>query len=202
MTIQNIPRELPDVDDVIPDRLSVQGRELPIATVKFRTDGHRDADIAAIYGTPQNGSLVRVHSRCMLSEVLHSLECDCGWQLRRSVELLTVQGGVLIYLDQDGRGAGAQRKAAAYRLMHEEGLDTYEAHTKLGLPPDLRDYSAVPEVLKSLGLSSIRLLTNNPEKIEALQLGGIRVVRVPLIAKPTPTTIAYLMSKKRHGHLL
>lgn len=138
----------------------------------------------------------------MYSEVFGSRECDCGWQLRRSRELLTVQGGVLIYLDQEGRGAGLWAKAEAYRLNHEDGLDTYQAYEKLGLPSDLREYAEAGQILKELGLTSVRLLTNNPGKIEGLEKAGITVVRVPLQAQPTPTTIAYLKAKKRHGHLL
>jgi|SRR5947209_367588 len=187
---------------LISDTLVVEGREHPITTIKFRTRPEQDADIAAVYGDPTDGCVVRIHSRCMLSEVLKSQECDCGWQLTRSVELLTVQGGVLIYLDQDGRGLGAQMKAAAYKLTHDEGLDTYQAYARLGLPSDRRDYAAAAHVLQALGLGSIRLLTNNPEKIKSMELAGINVVRVPLMAKATPTTLAYLEAKKRHGHLL
>jgi 3,4-dihydroxy 2-butanone 4-phosphate synthase/GTP cyclohydrolase II len=138
----------------------------------------------------------------MYSEVFDSRECDCGWQLKRSRELLTVQGGVLIYLDQEGRGAGLQAKANAYLLNNQEGLDTYQAYDRLGLPHDLREYADAVQILSELGLTSVRLLTNNPSKVEALEKVGITVVRVPLKARPTPTTVAYLKAKKRHGHLL
>jgi 3,4-dihydroxy 2-butanone 4-phosphate synthase/GTP cyclohydrolase II len=138
----------------------------------------------------------------MYSEVFASRECDCGWQLQESRQLLTLQGGVLIYLDQEGRGAGQRAKADAYRLNHEDGLDTYQAYEKLGLPPDLRDYADAVQLLQELGLTSVKLLTNNPGKIEALEKAGITVSRVPLQARPTPTTVAYLQAKKRHGHLL
>ena len=138
----------------------------------------------------------------MYSEVFASRECDCGWQLKRSRELLTLRGGVLIYLDQEGRGAGLRAKADAYRLNHQDGLDTYQAYEQLGLPSDSRDYADAVQILNELGLTSVRLLTNNPSKIEALEKAGIAVVRVPLCAAPTPTTVAYLQAKKRHGHLL
>jgi GTP cyclohydrolase II len=138
----------------------------------------------------------------MYSEVFDSRECDCGWQLKRSRELLTVQGGVLIYLDQEGRGAGLRAKANAYLLNNQEGLDTYQAYNRLGLPSDSRKYADAVQILNELGLTSVRLLTNNPGKIEALEQAGITVIRVPLQARPTPRTIAYLQAKKRHGHLL
>jgi 3,4-dihydroxy 2-butanone 4-phosphate synthase/GTP cyclohydrolase II len=138
----------------------------------------------------------------MYSEVFGSRECDCGWQLKRSRELLTVQGGVLIYLDQEGRGAGLRAKANAYRLNNLEGLDTYDAYDRLGLPSDVREYADAVQILDELGLTSVRLLTNNPGKIEALEKAGMTVTRVPLQARPTPATMAYLQAKKRHGHLL
>jgi GTP cyclohydrolase II len=168
----------------------------------FGLDPKFHSHAAAVYGEARNGSLVRIHSKCTYSEVFASNECDCGWQLRRSRQLLTLQGGVLIYLDQEGRGAGLRAKADAYRLNHEDGLDTYQAYEKLGLPPDLRDYADAVEILKGLHLTSVRLLTNNPGKIAAVRDSGIAVEHVPLKAAATPSTIAYLEAKKRHGHLL
>jgi GTP cyclohydrolase II len=168
----------------------------------FGTDTKVYSNAAVAYGEVRDGCLVRIHSRCMYSEVFGSRECDCGWQLNRSRQLLTVQGGVLIYLDQEGRGAGLWAKANAYRLNNQEGLDTYQAYDRLGLPHDSREYADAVQILDELGLSSVRLLTNNPSKIEALKKAGMTVVRVPLQAKATPTTMAYLQAKKRHGHLL
>src|ERR1700733_3716829 len=168
----------------------------------FGVDPKFYSNAAAVYGEVRDGGLVRIHSKCMYSEVFGSRECDCGWQLRRSRELLTLRGGVLIYLDQEGRGAGLRSKAEAYKLNHEDGLDTYQAYEKLGLPSDQRDYADAVQVLKELRLASVKLLTNNPDKIKALQMAGITVERVPLRAQPTPATIAYLEAKKQHGHLL
>ena len=168
----------------------------------FGTDSKVYSNAAVAYGEVRDGCLVRIHSRCMYSEVFGSRECDCGWQLTRSRELLTVQGGVLIYLDQEGRGAGLRAKANAYLLNNQEGLDTFQAYERLGLPYDLREYADAVQILNELGLTSVRLLTNNPGKIEALEKAGITVARVPLQARPTPTTMAYLQAKKRHGHLL
>ena len=183
--------------------ISVDGRSAPVRMYSsFGADPKFYSNAAAVYGEVRDGSLVRIHSRCMYSEVFASRECDCGWQLRRSRELLAVQGGVLIYLDQEGRGAGLRAKADAYRLNHDDGLDTYQAYEKLGLPPDLRDYADAVQILNELGLDSVRLLTNNPGKIEALEKAGITVVHGPLQAQPTPATVAYLRAKKRHGHLL
>ena len=116
--------------------------------------------------------------------------------------MLTHQGGVLIYLDQEGRGAGLRAKADAYRLEHEARVDAYQAYEKLGLPPDLRDYTDAVQILQDLGLTWVRLLTNNPGKIAALENAGIKVEHISLRAEPTPTTNAYLEAKKRQGHLL
>jgi GTP cyclohydrolase II len=183
--------------------ISVDGRPAPVRIhSSFGEDPKFYSHAAVAYGEVRDDCLVRIHSRCMYSEVFDSRECDCGWQLKRSRELLTVQGGVLIYLDQEGRGAGLQAKANAYLLNNQEGLDTYQAYDRLGLPHDLREYADAVQILSELGLTSVRLLTNNPSKVEALEKVGITVVRVPLKARPTPTTVAYLKAKKRHGHLL
>jgi GTP cyclohydrolase II len=183
--------------------ISVGGRPAPVRVhSSFEADQKGHSNAAVAYGEVLDGCLVRIHSRCMYSEVFDSRECDCGWQLKTSRELLTVQGGVLIYLDQEGRGAGLRAKANACRLYNEEGLDTYEAYERLELASDSRDYADAVQILDELGLTSVRLLTNNPGKIEALEKAGIIVVRVPLQAQPTPTSVAYLTAKKRHGHLL
>jgi 3,4-dihydroxy 2-butanone 4-phosphate synthase/GTP cyclohydrolase II len=119
-----------------------------------------------------------------------------------SRHLLTLNGGALIYLDQEGRGAGLQAKAEAYRMYQEDGLDTFQAYEKLGLPLDPRDYADAAQFLKDRHISWVKLLTNNPGKIEALEKAGIKVERAPLQATPTPVNVAYLQAKKRHGHLL
>jgi GTP cyclohydrolase II len=190
------------VDSVVHD-IAVGGRAAPVGIHSaFGADPKAYSNAAAVYGKVEPGCLVRIHSRCMYSEVFASRECDCGWQLRRSRELLKRKGGVLIYLDQEGRGAGLRAKADAYRLNHEDGLDTYQAYEELGLPADPRDYTDAVQILNDLGLRLVRLLTNNPSKIEALKQAGIDVVRVPLRAQPTSANFAYLQAKKRHGHLL
>ena len=107
-----------------------------------------DANVAVVYGEVHDGCLVRIHSKCTYSEIFASRECDCGWQLQMSRHMLTMRGGVLIYLDQEGRGAGLRAKANAYRMYQEDRLDTYQAYESLGLPPDSRDYADAVQFLK------------------------------------------------------
>jgi GTP cyclohydrolase II len=187
----------------IEGEVSVVGLRTPVRVItSFGSGTSRAFNMAAVYGSISQGTYVRVHSKCEFSILLESIECDCGWQLRRSREILADKGGLLIHLDQEGRGAGLPAKISAYRLAHEENLDTYQAYERLGVPLDLRKYDAAVELVQSLGIQSIRLLTNNPDKIAAFSSAGIAVQRVSLIPEPTPTTAAYLAAKKRHGHLL
>jgi 3,4-dihydroxy 2-butanone 4-phosphate synthase/GTP cyclohydrolase II len=148
--------------------------------------------------------LVRVHSECLTGDVFHSLRCDCGQQLEDALARIDQEGrGVLLYLAQEGRGIGLLNKLRAYRLQ-EEGLDTVDANMKLGLPADLRDYGIGAQILVDLGLSSIRLLTNNPKKIVGLEGYGLRVTdQVPIEHAPGEHNRAYLRTKKdRLGHTL
>jgi 3,4-dihydroxy 2-butanone 4-phosphate synthase/GTP cyclohydrolase II len=146
--------------------------------------------------------LVRVQSRCLYGEVLGSAECDCGAQLKQALAMMTrAGGGVLVYLDQDGRGCGLMAKAAAYELSDFERLDTVEAYDRLGLPLDPRRYDEAARLLRLLGLGRIRLLTNNPLKLTALAQCGIVVERVPLRVRPTPASASYLRVKQeKMGH--
>jgi GTP cyclohydrolase II len=162
-----------------------------------------DGNVAVVYGKALDGCLVRIHSRCTYSEIFASRECDCGWQLQMARHKLAHEGGVLVYLDQEGRGAGLRAKAHAYRMYQDDKIDTYQAYETLGLAPDSRDYTSAVQFLKEeLHLNWVKLLTNNPDKIAALENGGIKVEREPLVATPTPASMAYLTAKKRHGHLL
>jgi GTP cyclohydrolase II len=189
--------------DGFENSIAVPGLKLPVRVVNgFSCRGAGPDNLMAIYGKPQDGCLVRIHSKCQYAEVLESQECDCGWQLKKSRELLSLASGVLIYLDQEGRGAGLLAKARAYEITHREGLDTFAAYQVLGLAPDLRDYSCAAELLLAHGFSRVQLLTNNPAKVKALLAAGITTERVPLSAAPTPTTLAYLHAKRRAGHLL
>jgi 3,4-dihydroxy 2-butanone 4-phosphate synthase/GTP cyclohydrolase II len=148
--------------------------------------------------------LVRVHSECLTGDVFHSQRCDCGGQLVAALTMLEAEGeGVLLYLAQEGRGIGLLNKLRAYRLQ-EDGLDTVEANERLGLPADLRDFGIGAQILVDLGLSSIRILTNNPKKIHALEGYGLSVTdQIPIEEPPNPENIAYLRAKREKlGHTL
>jgi 3,4-dihydroxy 2-butanone 4-phosphate synthase/GTP cyclohydrolase II len=148
--------------------------------------------------------LVRVHSECLTGDVFHSQRCDCGQQLEDALRRIEDEGeGVLLYLAQEGRGIGLLNKLRAYKLQ-EDGLDTVDANLELGLPADLRDYGIGAQILVDLGLSSIRLLTNNPKKIVGLEGYGLTVTdQIPIQHPPTEHNAAYLRTKReRMGHLL
>ncbi len=159
-------------------------------------------DLAAAGPAP----LVRMHSSCFTGDLIDSLRCDCGDQLRQALQMIANEGrGVLVYLPQEGRGIGLAQKIRAYALQ-EDGMDTVEANHALGFKADMRDYGIGIQILKDLGLSEIRLLTNNPKKTEAFNLRGfdLKVVdQVPIVAEPNPHNIAYLEAKReKMGHRL
>ncbi|MCX8015049.1 MAG: bifunctional 3,4-dihydroxy-2-butanone-4-phosphate synthase/GTP cyclohydrolase II [candidate division WOR-3 bacterium] len=148
--------------------------------------------------------LVRVHSQCLTGDVFHSLRCDCGTQLKIALQKISQEGrGVLVYMRQEGRGIGLLGKLQSYALQ-DKGMDTVESAIALGYEPDLRDYGIGAQILCDLGLSSIRLLTNNPRKIVGLKGFGLKITeRVPIITKPNKKNIKYLITKRdRLGHLL
>jgi 3,4-dihydroxy 2-butanone 4-phosphate synthase/GTP cyclohydrolase II len=148
--------------------------------------------------------LVRMHSECLTGDVFHSLRCDCGEQLESALSMIEREGrGVLVYLAQEGRGIGLLNKLRAYKLQ-EQGLDTVDANLELGLPADLREYGIGAQILVDLGLSSIRILTNNPKKIHGLQGYGLSVSeQVPIQHVPNPHNEGYLRAKaERMGHTL
>jgi 3,4-dihydroxy 2-butanone 4-phosphate synthase / GTP cyclohydrolase II len=162
-----------------------------VAMVKGEVSGHEDV-------------LVRVHSECLTGDVFHSLRCDCGEQLAAALAMIEREGeGVLLYLSQEGRGIGLLNKLRAYKLQ-EDGFDTVDANLKLGLPADLRDYGIGAQILGDLGLSSIRILTNNPKKIVGLEGYGLSVTeQMPIHAVPNPHNEEYLRAKRdRLGHTL
>jgi GTP cyclohydrolase II len=149
-------------------------------------------------------TLVRIHSQCMTGDVFGSVKCDCGRQLRAAMELIAAEGhGVIVYQQQEGRGIGIINKIRAYALQ-DEGADTIEANERLGLGADLRQYEQCAEILLDLGLTQVRVMSNNPAKIHALEQSGLEVVaRVALEVPPTCAASNYLRTKKeRMGHLL
>lgn len=147
--------------------------------------------------------LVRVHSECLTGDTFHSLRCDCGEQIEKALSMIGKEGGILVYLRQEGRGIGLLNKIKAYNLQ-DQGMDTVEANEKLGFKPDLRDYTIGAQILADLGLTTIKLLTNNPKKISGLEKYGLKIVkRIPLIIKANKHTEKYLKAKKEKlGHLL
>src|SRR5579871_5360821 len=149
--------------------------------------------------------LVRVHSECLTGDVLSSALCDCGPQLHYALRQIASEGrGVLLYMRQEGRGIGLMAKLQAYKLQHEEGLDTVEANRRLGYAPDLRQYGIGAQILFDLGVREIRLLTNNPKKVIGLEGYGLKIVeRVPIQVPPGERNRRYLQTKKEKlGHLL
>ncbi len=148
--------------------------------------------------------LVRIHSQCLTGDVFHSLRCDCRAQLEIALKSIAEEGrGLLIYEHQEGRGIGLLNKLRAYELQ-DQGADTVEANERLGFDSDLRSYALPGAILQYFGLKAVRLLSNNPEKVEAVESAGVRVTeRVPCLAEVVDTREAYLRTKRdRMGHLL
>jgi GTP cyclohydrolase II len=148
--------------------------------------------------------LVRIHSQCLTGDVFHSLRSDCGAQLELALRAIAAEGrGLLIYENQEGRGIGLLNKLRAYELQ-DQGADTVEANQQLGFDADLRGYELAGAILRHLGLNAVRLMSNNPQKIQALERAGVRVTqRVPSIVPPVQSTEDYLRTKRdKLGHLL
>jgi GTP cyclohydrolase II len=173
---------------------------------EFGSDGNPRVEEAValvmgdIHSTPP---LARIHSQCLTGDVFHSLRCDCRQQLEMALSMIRDQGaGILIYEQQEGRGIGLMAKLQAYELQ-DSGLDTVEANERLGFKADQRDFALPAQMLKALGVRQVRLLSNNPEKVEALQRAGVEVVeRVPCEVEPSPHAEEYLKTKKEKlGHL-
>jgi len=184
---------------------------LPTPFGEFRIVGYRnDVDaaehVALVYGDVRGlaGVLVRMHSRCLTGDVFGSGRCDCGWQLHSAMRQIAEAGrGVVVYLDQEGRGIGLLNKLRAYELQ-DAGHDTVEANQKLGFKADLRNYGIGAQILLDLGLSSIKVLTNNPMKLVGLEGYGLEIVdRLPLVPAPSDENRSYLDAKRdKLGHLL
>jgi 3,4-dihydroxy 2-butanone 4-phosphate synthase / GTP cyclohydrolase II len=181
---------------------SVQGAELRAIVFRNIIDGREH--LALVHGNvgASRPALVRLHSECLTGDVFGSKRCDCGEQLMESMRQITAaDAGVIIYLHQEGRGIGLANKIRAYALQ-DQGLDTVEANLELGFKEDLRDYGIGAQILRDLGVGEVRLLTNNPHKIESLERYGVSVTRVSLEVVPHAGNIEYLRTKREKlGHL-
>ena len=174
--------------------------------VGYKNDVDAHEHVAIVYGDVGDGEnmLVRMHSRCLTGDVFHSMRCDCGWQLETAMSMIQAEGrGVIVYLDQEGRGIGLLNKLKAYELQ-DAGADTVEANERLGFAPDLRNYGIGAQILLDLGLKSIRPITNNPRKMVGLEGYGLRVDERVAIVQPENTENSGYMGTKRDklGHLL
>jgi GTP cyclohydrolase II len=203
---------MPPLDDLPPALEFLAEAKLPTPFGVFRARVYRDAadgkeHVALTFGEalpPGGAPLVRIHSECLTGDALFSLRCDCGFQLHAALEMIAQEGcGALLYLRQEGRGIGLGNKIRAYALQ-DEGVDTVEANHQLGFPADIRDYRVAVTLLRELDLTRVRLMTNNPAKLDALRHDGIEIVeRVPLVRGRNPYNAAYLDAKAlKLGHLL
>lgn len=195
----------------LPSVTLVASCELPTPWAVFRLHGFQESasgkeHVALTLGEVAAGPapLTRLHSECLTGDGLFSLRCDCGPQLEAALEAIAREGrGILLYLRQEGRGIGLLDKLRAYALQ-DQGLDTVDANRALGLPDDARDYGIAGAMLQVLGVSALRLMTNNPAKVRALEACGVSIAeRVPHVAGRGPRNQAYLDTKAaRMGHLL
>jgi GTP cyclohydrolase II len=172
----------------------------------FEGDGPEEEAVALVRGNIKErpAPLVRVHSQCLTGDVLHSLRCDCRAQLELSLKKIgKAHSGILLYLPQEGRGIGLMNKLRAYELQ-DGGMDTVEANVSLGFAADAREYDFPAKILKKLGATRIRLLSNNPDKVKQLESAGVKVVeRVPCQPRISKVSRGYLQTKKsKMGHLL
>lgn len=180
--------------------------KLPTRFGKFEVYAFREGQkehLAIVSGKLKDGATVRIHSKCLTGDTFSSLRCDCREQFEAAMDYIRKNGGMTIYLDQEGRGIGLTNKIKAYSLQ-DEGLDTVEANEKLGYRYDLREYRTAKCIIEYFKLKKIRLMTNNPEKVDGIHGNGIEIIeRIPIITKATKENERYLETKKRKmKHLL
>lgn len=200
---------LPNTHSISIERVATAN--LPTHFGDFKIAGYRSLNsneefVVLFKGEMQKNipTLVRIHSQCLTGDVFGSIKCDCGLQLKKAMELIEVEGrGAIVYQQQEGRGIGIINKIRAYALQ-DEGADTVEANEKLGFAVDAREYQQCAEILFDLGLCKVRVMSNNPDKIEALEKAGLQVVeRVPIEVESEEPAAHYLRTKKEKlGHLL
>ncbi len=192
------------LDKVPHARLPTRFGDFEIFGFENEVDGEEAAALIKGKIPKDLAALVRIHSQCFTGDTLHSLKCDCGEQLEQALAKIEAEGsGILIYQMQEGRGIGLLNKLYAYELQ-DRGVDTVEANLQLGFEADQRSYSFCVQILKYFGVTKVRLMSNNPDKIQGLSGEGIEVVeRVPLIVKPSSLSRNYLKTKQEKlGHLL
>ncbi len=207
ITIEDLYAYRAEKDPILKRESSVH---MPTDFGEFRMVGYSnrldtEEHVAIVKGNPESveAPIVRIHSECLTGDIFHSRRCDCGAQLEKSLELIEQAGaGIVLYMRQEGRGIGLLNKLKAYELQ-EQGLDTVEANEQLGFPAEMRDYTLCALMLKDLGVSRVRLLTNNPAKTDALIEYGIEVEeRLALIIPPTEDNTQYMKTKKQRMHHL
>ena len=200
-----------ETEDKVKTVTRVAVANLPTEIGAFRIAGYRsntsDEEFVALFKGELNGevpTLVRIHSQCLTGDVFHSIKCDCGPQLDLAMRMIEDEGrGAIVYQQQEGRGIGIINKIRAYALQ-DEGADTVEANERLGFVADAREYHQCAEILSDLGLCEVKMMSNNPKKIRALEDAGLNVVeRVSIEVETRATTENYMRTKKeKMGHLL
>lgn len=205
LSVNSSPRQTAAVERVVEVRLpTIHGEFRAIGYMDRRTN---EEQVALVHGDiAAHGALTRVHSECLTGEVFGSTHCECGEQLGTAMRMMVADGsGILIYIQgHEGRGIGLLAKLKALQLQEADGLDTVEANLALGLPVDAREYTVAVEILNDLGVESVRLLSNNPRKRDALEANGITIAeRIPLLIPPNKENHYYLLTKrKRLDHSL